>query len=194
MSQLHPANQTVDILKQYVNLKIDIILLNISQKLSNAASYLVFALIMGFIFLFISLFLSLSLSAWLAVVLDMPGMGNMIVSFIYIILGTILFVFKDKLILGPIKSRMSQEMDLTDLHKDSSIGKLENIDEAIVHIKHQLKNTEESIDKNLDDIKKYYSFDELKNRFLQSLVNNPKNIISTLLIIRDIIKSRKSKL
>lgn len=193
MDVSNPSSQTADILKNYVNLKIDIILLNISKKLSNAASYIVFALIMGFIALFISLFLSLSLASWLADVLNMPGMGNLIVGFIYIVLAIILITFKEKLILNPIKKSMTSAMDFSDMHNDSSIGQGESIEEAIGNLNQELLNTEDAINDNITNIKEYYSFDQLKGRFIQSIVDNPKSILNTLLILREVIKSRKKK-
>ncbi len=193
MEEQNPVFQTTDFLKKYVNLKIDIILLNISNKLSNAASYFVFILILGFVFLFASLFLSLSLATWLANELNMPGMGNMIVSLIYIFIGAILLIFREKLILGPIRKKMSADLDMSDLNERSSIRKHESIDDAIDHLNNELSNTEESIDQNISEIRDYYSFDQLKDRFIQSIYDNPKNIINTLLIIRELLKSRKRK-
>ena len=193
MEEQNPVFQTTDYLKKYVNLKIDIILLNISSKLSNAAAYFIFILILGFIFLFVSLFLSLSLASWLTNVLNMPGMGNMIVSLIYLLLGVILIVFREKLILGPIKKKMSADLDMSDLNETSSIGEHESIDDAINHLNNELSNTEESIDQNIAEIRDFYSFDQLKDRFLQSIYDNPKSILNTLLIIRELIKSRRKK-
>jgi len=190
---MNPSKDTVSFLKNYVNLKTDIILLIISKKLSDAAAIFVFAIIMGFIALFISLFLSLSLSTWLADVLHMPGMGNLIVSVIYTILAIILFKFRNKLIINPIKELLSNSMDFSDLHNESSIRKGESIDDAIIHVKNKLQATEDNIDQNVIDIKTYYSFDELKNRFIESIYSDPKSILSTLMIIREIIRNRKKK-
>ena len=189
----NPSNQTVDIVKNYINLKIDIVLLSVSQKMSNAASIFVFAIIMGFIALFISLFISLSLSSWIANELNMPGMGNLIVSLIYIFIGSILYIYRRKLILGPVQRNMSKAMDFSDLHNKSSISKHQSIDESIVILKDELMKSEESFEDNLLDIKKYYSFEQLKERFVESIFNNPKSILSTLLILREVIKNRKTK-
>lgn len=190
---MDPSKDTLDFLKNYINLKTDIVLLNISKKLTDAAALFVFAIIMGFIVLFISLFLSLSLSSWLADVLNMPGMGNLIVSAIYTIIAIILFKFRYKLIINPIKELMSNAMDFSDLHNDSSIRKDESIDDAIIHVQDKLLQTEDDIDQNIIDIKQYYSFDALKNRFIQSIYNDPKSILSTLMILREVIKKRKNK-
>ena len=190
---MNPSKDTLDFLKNYVNLKTDIVLLNISKKLTDAAALFVFAIIMGFILIFISLFLSLSLSSWLADVLNMPGMGNLIVSAIYTIIAIVLYKFRFKLIINPIRELMANAMDFSDLHNDSSIRKDENIDAAIIHVQNKLQETEKNIDQNFIDIKKYYSFDELKDRFIQSIYNDPKSILSTLMILREVIKSRKKK-
>ena len=190
---MNPSNNSIDYLKNYINLKTDIILLIISKKMSDAAAVFVFAIIMGFIVLFISLFLSLSLSSWLADVLNMPGMGNLIVSLIYTIIAIFLYKYRDKLIIGPIKETMSKSMDFSDLHNESSIEKGETIDNSIEHAKVKLKDIEADIDQNIVDIKQYYSFDELKNRFIESIYSDPKSILSTLMILREVIKSRTKK-
>lgn len=193
MSQQNPAFNTVDQIKKYVNLKIDIVLVSISSKLSNAAAYFVFALILGFIFLFISLFLSLSLSTWLAEILGMPGLGNLIVSAIYIIIGILVFIYRKPLILDPISNNIGKMMDVSDLHNDSSVKPNETLDEALIQLKSQLKESEDGIDLNINQIKEYYSFEHMKDRFLKSLVNNPKSLINTLLILREIVLIRKKK-
>jgi hypothetical protein len=193
MKNNNPTLQTVDYIKTYVNLKLDIFLLNISKKMSNAAGYFVFAIILGFIALFISLFLSLSLAAWLADVLNMPGMGNLIVSAIYIFLGFIVFTFREKLIIKPVSRNMEKLMDFSDLHDKSSIGENMDIDTALDSLNQKLDNTETEIENNVNNIKDYYSYDQMKDRFLQSIMNNPKGLINTLLILREIIKSRKKK-
>ena len=189
----NPTTQTVDILKNYVNLKIDITLLSISKKMSNAASYFVFAIIMGFIALFISLFLSLSLATWLATVLHMPGMGNLIVSGIYVIIAIFLIIYREKLILGPIRKVMSESMDFSDLHNKSSIRHHEGIEHAIKNLNKELHLNEESIDQNMQDIKDYYSYEQMRDRFIQTIYTDPKSILKGLLILREVIKSRRKK-
>lgn len=193
MKNNNPALSTVDYVKSYINLKLDILLLNISKKLSDAAGYFVFAIIIGFIFLFVSLFLSLSLAEWLSEVLNIPGMGNFIVSGIYIIIGIIVFKFRDQLIIKPVSRNIGKLMDMSDLHQESNIEPDSNIDEAIMSLKQKLKNTEGNIESNINNIKDYYSYEQMKDRFLQSIMNNPKGIINTLLILREIIVSRKKK-
>jgi hypothetical protein len=193
MKNNNPAFQTVDFIKDYINIKLDIFLLNISKKISNAAGYFVFAIIIGFIFLFVSLFLSLSLSEWLAVVLNMPGMGNLIVSAIYIIIGFIIFKYRDPLIIRPVSKNIDKAMVLSDLHKDSAIDGSMDTDTALQAMNQKLKDTERGIEDHVNNIKNYFSYEEMKNRFLQSIMNNPKGIINTLLILREIIVSRRKK-
>ena len=189
----NPSNQTVDIVKNYTNLKIDIVLLSISQKMSNAASFFVFAIIMGFIAIFISLFISLSLSSWIANELNMPGIGNLVVSVIYVFIGGFLYIFRNKLILDPVQRNMSKAMDFSDLHNKSSITKHHSIEESLGILKNELIKSEDSIEENLQNIKDYYSFEQLKERFVESIFNNPKSILSTLLVLREVIKSRRMK-
>lgn len=193
MEANNPSQQSVKFIKDYINIKIDIVLLSIGKKLSDAAAYAVFAVILGFIAMFITLFLSLSLATWLAEILNHPGLGNLIVSLIYFILALILYIFREKLILGPIKRSMTKSMDLSDLNKNTSIKGNVNLEESIDLLKTKLEETEGNIDQNMVEIKNYYSFDELKNRFVSSIINNPKSILNTLLILRELIRSRKKK-
>lgn len=189
----NPAFKTADLMKSYVNLRIDITLLAISNKMSHAAAYFVFAIIIGFIALFVSLFLSLSLSEWLADVLNMPGMGNLIVSLIYIILGIIIFIYRKPLILEPISKNIGSLVDMSDINSDSSIDEDRGLEGTLEHLKHKLEDTESSFDQNMADIKDYYSFEQLKDRFITSITSNPQNILNGLLILREIIVNRKRK-
>jgi len=193
MDQENPTTQSFSFIKDYINLKIDIILLSISDKLSKAASYMVFLIIMGFIGLFASLFLSLSLSDWLENVLNIPGMGNLIVSLIYILLGIILFIYRDRLIINPISKTISGLVDFTDLNDSFFSENKKPSTQSVEQLKEELADLEVSIDQNMADIKEYYSFNNLKNRFLESVISNPKSILNTLLIIREFVKNRKKK-
>lgn len=193
MSEQNPTFQTVDYIKQYVNLKIDATLLAISQKLSNAIAFFVFAIIMAFVFIFLSLFLSLSLAEWLANELNRPGIGNLLVSGIYLILGIFVYAFRTKLILDPISKNIGNIMDMSDLNNESAIQGHESIEQAIQNVNQKLQSAEGDIDQNIADIKDYYAFEQLRDRFLTSITTNPKNIINVLLIIREVIRSRKKK-
>lgn len=193
MMDNNPAFKTAELMKNYVNLRIDITLLSISNKMSHAAAYFVFAIIIGFIALFVSLFLSLSLSEWLAVVLNMPGMGNLIVSLIYIILGLIVFIYRKKLILDPINKNIGSLLDMSDLNSDSAIQEDQGLEGTLEDLKLDLKKTESSFDQNIVDIKDYYSFEQLKDRLITSITSNPQNILNGLLILREIIIKRKRK-
>lgn len=189
----NPAFKTADLMKSYVNLRIDITLLSISKKLSHAAAYFVFAIIIGFIALFVSLFLSLSLSEWLADVLNMPGSGNLIVSIIYILLGVLVFVFKKPLILDPISKNIGSLVDISDINQKSAIQEDQGIEGTLEHLKQDLEDIETSFDQNIIKIKEYYSFEQLKDRFITSITSNPQNILNGLLILREIIVNRKKK-
>jgi len=191
MKDQNPTLDSLNYLKKYINLRTDAILLAISQKLSNGIAYFIFALIMAFVFIFVSLFLSLSLAEWLADLLNRPGIGNLIVSGIYVILGVFVYVFRTKLILNPISKNMGKIMDMSDLNNESAIHDHESIEEAIINIHQKIKGAEEDIHQNIDDIKEYYSFEQLRDRFIRSISTNPRNIINVLLILREVLKSRK---
>ncbi len=193
MDNQNPTQHTVDMVKRYVNLKIDITLLHLSKKLSNAAAYFVFALILGFLFLFISLFLSLSLADWLADVLHMPGMGNLIVSVIYLLLGALIYIFREPWILKPINKNMGMLVDMSDLNHEARIKDYPTIDAALSDLIVMLKESENNIDKNLVDIKDFYSYEQMKNRFLKSIINNPQTILNVLLFVREIFINRKKR-
>lgn len=193
MDNQNPTLQTVDMVKRYVNLKIDITLIQLSKKLSNAAAYFVFALILGFLFLFISLFLSLSLADWLADVLHMPGMGNLIVSAIYLLLGALIYIFREPWILKPISKNMGMLVDMSDLNHDNRLKEYPTLEAALSELNVMLKESEKNIDQNIDDIKDFYSFEQMKNRFLKSIINNPQSILTALLFLREIIINRKKR-
>ncbi len=193
MDNQNPTLQTVDMVKRYVNLKIDITLIQLSKKLSNAAAYFVFALILGFLFLFISLFLSLSLADWLADVLHMPGMGNLIVSAIYLLLGALIYIFREPWILKPISKNMGMLVDMSDLNHDNRLKEYPTLEAALSELNVMLKESEKNIDQNIDDIKDFYSFEQMKTRFLKSIINNPQSILTALLFLREIIINRKKR-
>ncbi len=97
-------NNLKDQAKEYVQTRIDIAVLSAvkggSMAAGNAALYLMLALFGFFFLLFISIAAGFALSQWL----DSRFAGFLIVGGFYLILSVIFFMFKSKLVVGPVSN------------------------------------------------------------------------------------------
>ena len=75
-------------------------------------------------------------------------------------------------------------MDFEEFHKETIVGPIRNDDDfarEINKVQDEMENNEREIDFVVDDVKDYYSFDSIKDRFVDDIFANPKPMISTFL-------------
>lgn len=84
-------------------------------------------------------------------------------------------------------------VDMSDLNHETRLKDYPNLDSALSDLNVMLKESEKNIDKNIVDIKDFYSYEQMKNRFLKSIINNPQSILNALLFLREIIVNRKKR-
>ena len=94
--------ELIDILKIYLTRRVDLIKLNVLEKISLVGSYFLTSVFLLVIAAFCLLFVSFAFVFWYANNFGSLSTGFLIVAVVYIIFGVIIFVFRRTLITKPI--------------------------------------------------------------------------------------------
>jgi hypothetical protein len=180
----NPVNELPVQLKKYINIRIDIISLHLSKKLYQGVSTLALSAVISFALLFFLFFGSYSFIMWYADYYGRPSTAAFIVAGFYLLVALVVFAFRKNLIYKPLKKSFFARMDFKEFHKESMVGPI-NSDEDFAREMKKVEEKIDEIDRELDylsdEIKDYYSFDEIKNRFIDQIFSNPKPIISSFM-------------
>jgi len=196
----NPLNQLPDQIKTFLNSKVDLISLFFVKKMNQLIPNLVLGFILFFTLLFFTLFFSYSFIQWYSDYVGNASTASLIVSAFYLLLAIVMFVFRKALIKDPIQKKIIQSTDFRDIHRGTSLGtihSIQHLDEEMERLKNESENSEDELGESIDNIKEFYSYDSIKDRFFTQILNNPRPAISTLLqtimSVRSFANKRKSK-
>jgi len=96
--------------KEYVNVKIDLIKLNLAEKTSSIVADTAATLISAIIFLFFLFFASTGLALFLSSVIGKSYAGFLIVAGIYLIAGLVIWYSRAKLIQVPLMNAIIRQL------------------------------------------------------------------------------------
>lgn len=180
----NPIAQIPGQLKKYVNIRISLLSMQVSKKLYEGIASFVMGAIIAFALLFFVFFASYSFIMWYADYIGKASTGAFIVSGFYLFIALFTFIFRKSLIYNPMKKSVYKQLDLSELYVETKTGSIRNDEDLareIGNMEDMLDQTEQEFDYGMDDIKEYYSFDSVKNRFVDDIFENPKPVISTFL-------------
>jgi uncharacterized membrane protein YqjE len=100
--------ELTDQVKNYVQLRIDLFKLNLTEKLATLTTTLLISIIFFIVFLFFTLFLSLAFIFWFKDYVGAAWAGSLIVAGFYILVGIVVFLLRDKLFLNRIVVQISK--------------------------------------------------------------------------------------
>jgi len=196
----NPINDLPNQIKNYLNNKVDLISLFAIKKIGQAIPPLVLGFIIAFTFLFFTFFISYSFIQWYADYIGKASTASLIVSGFYLAISLLVYIFRKSLIYKPIQKSIISGLNFKDIHKSSNIRKIEDfsdLNKELERISDLSEKDEVDINENIEDIKKYYSYDAIKARFIVEIFQNPKPAISLILqsimTISSFRKRRKEK-
>jgi len=192
----NPLNNLPDQIKAFLNSKADLISLFFVKKLNQLIPNLVLGFILFFTFLFFTLFFSYSFIQWYSDYVGNASTASLIVSAFYLLLAIIMFVFRKALITNPIQKKLIQNTSFKDIHRGTSLGtihSIQHLDEELERLKKESEYNEDELGESMDEIKEFYSYDSIKDRFITQILNNPRPAISTILQTIMSVRSFKSK-
>ena len=94
--------------KDYINLRIDLLKLILTEKLASIGSFFLIAVIFFILFLFILMFFSLAFIFWYRDHVGAAWAGSLIVAGVYILIGVVIFMLRKNLFINPLVERLSK--------------------------------------------------------------------------------------
>ena len=101
-------SELTDDVKRYVKLKISLLKLTLTEKLSRLFTLVILILVFFILFLFIVLFLSMAFFFWFRDNIGPAYLGALIVSGFYIVLGLVICLLRYRLFINPVVSQLSK--------------------------------------------------------------------------------------
>jgi hypothetical protein len=95
-------------IKEYVRLRLDLLKLSLTEKLARLASFCIILLIICIVFLFFSLFISIAFVLWFREYVGPVYVGALIVAGFYLLLGAVVYLFRNSLFVNPFISMLSK--------------------------------------------------------------------------------------
>lgn len=94
--------------KDYVNLRIDLVKLILTEKIAKLASFFLIAVIFFILAMFLLLFLSLAFVFWFGDDIGPAWLGAMIVTAVYVLGGIIIYVNRHNFFINPLVSHLAK--------------------------------------------------------------------------------------
>ncbi|MBS1635612.1 MAG: phage holin family protein [Bacteroidetes bacterium] len=102
--------QLQESLKKYINTRYELAVLKASDKVAVISSITVSSVIVAVMMLMFILFVSVAGSLYLGSVLQSNALGFLIVAGFYLFIGIIVLMFKEKLVMKPVRDRIIKAM------------------------------------------------------------------------------------
>ena len=94
--------------KDYVNLRIDLVKLILTEKIAKLASFFLIAVIFFILAMFLLLFLSLAFVFWFGINIGPIWLGALIITAIYILGGFLIYVRRHQFFINPLVSQLTK--------------------------------------------------------------------------------------
>ncbi len=100
------ADNIFEHVKEYIEARYNLAVLETSNKATDILSSLVAALIVGVIGILVLFFLSFAAAWWIGQLTDSPALGFLVVAVVYAALGGILYAIRNKVIKLPVMNAL----------------------------------------------------------------------------------------
>jgi hypothetical protein len=102
------VSEITDNIKEYVQLRLKILSLSLTEMLSRLIGFAIILLIFFFTFMFMSLFGSVAFILWFRDNAGPAYVGAMIVALFYLFIGVLILLLRNTLIINPLVSQISK--------------------------------------------------------------------------------------
>jgi hypothetical protein len=94
--------------KDYIKLRLDLLKLTVTEKMASIGSFFLVSVIFFILFLFILMFFSLAFIFWFRDHIGAASTGALIIAGVYIFIGIVIFLLRNKLFINPLVERLSK--------------------------------------------------------------------------------------
>lgn len=190
-----PIKNYGEAIQDHVNLRINLIGLQITKRLADFASNLISIVLMAGLFALVIVMLSFSFVFWYGSAIGPYHHGFLIVSLGYVFLGLLLFLFREKIIIDPFLRKMGptgfgldQDGKIAELGKIKSMKDLRKREEII---KLQVEHSSLIIQQRLHLMNEAYAPKQLIKTLLDSVLNSTTLLTRIALVVINVIRKQK---
>ncbi len=186
-------------LKTYLNIRLNLLGLQISKRISALTSVLLTMIIMLFIAAMFLVMLSLALAWWLGSLLGSFPLALLIVAALYALLGVVVYAGRKRLFMEPIARKLNNTMAGGELHEtDIPISmRFSSIDDQILFMTKEVEKSELMLQNSYKNLTEELEPINLAKNMLGVVFNSPAITVSLLemaiRLLRSKRKSRKEK-
>ena len=101
-------SQLSENVRDYVNLRIDLAKLTLTEKIARLASFFLIAVIFFILAMFLLLFLSMAFVFWFGNDIGPAWLGALIITAVYILGGVLIFVKRHQFFINPLVTHLSK--------------------------------------------------------------------------------------
>lgn len=179
----NPYKDIAENAKEYAQLQIQLLKLNVLSILSQIASYLVVIVVVALLAMGAFLYLSMVVVVWMKELTGSWMYGFLLMGIFLIFLLVLFVLLRRKLLLNPITKKMS----------DVLFGKEVDIEKEEKYLKKRIKEQGESVESDWVEIYQFWSFIPQATNFIRQVVSKIPASLSILSFIFDLLKGKKKK-
>jgi hypothetical protein len=94
--------------KDYVNLRVDLVKLILTEKIAKLASFFLIAVIFFILAMFLLLFLSLAFVFWFGQDIGPAWLGTLIVTAVYVLGGVLIYAKRHQFFINPLVTQLTK--------------------------------------------------------------------------------------
>ncbi len=190
-----PIKNYGEAIQDHVNLRINLIGLQISKRLADFAANLISIVLMAGLLALVIIMLSFAFVFWYGSSVGPYHHGFLIVSLLYIFSGLMLYLFREKIIIDPFLRKMGptsfgldQDGNFTELGKLKSMKDLRKREEIM---KLQVEHSSLIIQQRLHLMNEAYAPKQLIKTLLDSVLNSTTMLTRIALVVINVIRKQR---
>jgi TRAP-type C4-dicarboxylate transport system permease small subunit len=102
------VSEIAENVRNYVQLRIDLLMLKLTEKLAKLVSHLLITVIFFIIFVLLTFFISLAFIFWFKDYIGPAWAGCLIIAGFYLVVGFIIYLLRTRLFVNPVVAQLSK--------------------------------------------------------------------------------------
>jgi len=191
-----PVSAISNEFKRYINLRINHLGLALNKKLADFMSHIITTLVFAAVFLMIILMLSFAFVFWYGSNAGTYYHGFLIISLVYMIIGLIVYYFRDPLFMNPIiKKLYSKRFELNDGLEDKSItiNSKKDVEKFLEIMDLQIEQSELLMNKHMQDLGEAFKPSNILNSLITYTLTSSNLMMGGALLLLKILRKRRRR-
>lgn len=189
-----PVSAISNEFKRYINLRINYMGLALNKKLADFMSQIITMLVLAGVFSMVLLMLSFAFVFWYGSNVGTYYHGFLIVSFIYMLIGLVIYYFREPLLMNPLIRKLhTKKFEMNDEFGDKSIiiNSKEDMEKHLEIMDLQIEQSELLMHKYVRDIGEAITPSNILNSMMTYALTSSNIMMSGVLLVLRYLRKRK---